>query len=295
MCLKGYVILVLAVIASADIASAGQLTTDRLPNTSSGADSAIVVSSERIRETAEAFVNQVQNPEQESDEPLARFTDAVCVGAAGLPVGAAQAVVDRVTEVALSVGLRTGGSGCYPNIMVVFTDDPKEAMRTLRRNRSGAVNGQTRAAIARIIDEPGSARSWIEVETRSRDGEKLQLAPNQPAILNISSQSRLVSPLRRDIVSATVLIERSAIGNRSLRQIADYAAVRALSGARGHSGLEASSILSTFTPEGDDQAPAEMTSFDRGYLHGLYAGTGNILPRMKKHQIARYIVEELGR
>lgn len=287
--------LALVLNLSAGRAAANQPHDERLAASSTDGGSEIVVTSDSARQVATDFVEEIDNPEQQRDEPMARFAQAVCVGSAGLPIDAAQSVVDRVSEVARSVGLQTGGPDCLPNIMVIFTDDTKQAMRALRRKRSGALNGQTRASIDRIIEEPGDARSWIEVETRSRDGEKLLLAPNEPAILNIASQSRLVSPIRRDIVSATVLIERSAAADRSLLQMAEYAAVRALTGARSHGRLQASSILSAFTPDGDDRAPPQMTRLDRGYLNGLYAGTGNILPGMKRHQIARQIAMELAR
>lgn len=256
-------------------------------------DGEIVVTTESLQDQAISFVRQVQNREQENDEPIARFADAVCVGSAGLPENAAQTVIDRVSEVARSVGLATGAPGCAPNIMIVFTDNTAEAVHRLSRIGSRAIASQPLAAIAKIAKERGNARAWTEVETRTRDGEKMLLAPNEPAILNISSQSRLVAPIRRDIVSATVLIERDATAGRSLHQIADYAAVRALSGAQARDELEGSSILATFTPAGDAQAPPEMTSLDRGYLRGLYAGEGNILPAMKKRQIARQIVAEL--
>lgn len=250
----------------------------------------IVVLSRELQDEAFSYTDKVKNEEQESDEPLARFSDAVCIGSAGLPEEASQKIVDRISEIALSLDLKIGSPGCSPNITIVFTDDVANAVRKLGRNRNRSIRSQSLASIQRIIDQPGSARAWTEVETKSRDGEKMLLAPNDPAILNINSQSRLVAPFRRDIVSATVLIEKNEIPDRSLRQIADYAAMRALTGARGVGMLGAKSILSTFTPDGDDKAPMEMTDFDQGYLRGLYTGNANILPTMKRQQIVRYMI-----
>lgn len=250
----------------------------------------IVVTFEELQEEAAIYTHKVENQEQESDEPLARFSDTICVGSAGLPEKAAQIIVDRISEVALSVGLKIGDPGCDPNINVIFTEDVAGAVRRLSRNGNRSIRSQSLASLSRISNEPGGSRAWTEVETKSRDGEKMLLVSNDPAILNINSQSRLASPFRRDIISATVLIERNEVADRSLRQIADYAALRALTGARSAGSLGAKSILATFTPDGDKEAPLEMTELDQGYLKGFYAGTPNILPAMKRQQIVRYMI-----
>jgi hypothetical protein len=92
------------------------------------------------------------------------------------------------------------------------------------------------------------------------------------------------------VVSATVLIDRDAVAGRDLAQVADYAALRALTGARLRGRADGNSILALFTPEGDMRAPQRLTPFDRGYLAGLYAGRGNILPQMKKQSMVGYMV-----
>lgn len=251
----------------------------------------IVVTSKDLQEQAAIYAREVESPEQENDEPLARFSDTICVGSAGLPEEAAQNIVDRVSEIALSLGLKINSPGCDPNITIIFTDDLANAVRRLSRNGNRSIRSQSLASIKRIVNEPGSARAWTEVETKSRDGEKLLRVPNDPAILNINSQSRLVAPIRRDIISATVLIEKDKIADRNLRQVADYAAVRALTGAHSAGLLGAKSILAAFTPDGDDEAPLEMTGLDISYMKALYNGAANILPAMKRQQIVRYMVE----
>lgn len=259
------------------------------------ADQEVVITSDTRDEAVKArrFVDRLSEP-LVGDVPLARFTDPVCVGSTGIPTAAAQAVVDRVSEVAASVGLRVGEPGCAPNLIVAFVEDSRAAVRRLTRVGSGAINSQSLADIRRIVDEPGQARAWIEAETRSRDGDRPSYAPNDPAILRVSTSSRLFSPVRRDVVSATVLIDRDAVAGRDLAQVADYAAMRALTGARLRGRGDADTILTLFTPDGDALAPRGLTRFDRGYLQGLYAGQGNVLPNMKKQSIVSYISGERG-
>ncbi|WP_334183721.1 hypothetical protein [Novosphingobium sp.] len=256
-------------------------------------DPAITVTPDASRETAEQFVNRIEPVSQPNDEPLARYTDPVCVGSAGLPAEAAQVIVDRVSEVAASVGLRTGAPGCAPNLMVVFDRDTTAAVQRLSQGRSRAVASQSRDDIRRIADEAGQARAWTEVVVKSRDGDlQSQDTPNNPPSLRVSTSTRLSMPIRRDILSATVLIERDAVAGRNLTQIADYAAMRALTGARSRGELGASSILSLFTPQGDSRAPEGLTALDRGYLKGLYSGRGDLWPMVKRDYIARSILRE---
>jgi len=75
------------------------------------------------RERARAFVDQVAYVPAASDRPLARWNDRICVGAVGLAAAEAQALVDRISARALSVGLRPGEPGCQANIMVIYAPD----------------------------------------------------------------------------------------------------------------------------------------------------------------------------
>lgn len=238
---------------------------------------------ERVRQ----FIERV-SPSVRRDQPPARFADPICVGSGGLPPAAGQAIVDRVSEIALSVGLRIGAPGCAPNILVLFVADGRAEVRKLARRGSAGLDGQSRTDIDRILDEPGPARAWTQVETRSRDGDRPSRAPNDPAVLNIATSTRLSSPVRRDIVRSTILIDRDAVAGRDLRQVADYAAMRALTGARS-SVTDASSVLAAFAPDSEGQTPY-LTAFDQRYLEGLYAGRGDLPWSMKKDSIAAHMV-----
>lgn len=239
-------------------------------------------------ESVRRFIDRV-SPSIPRDYPPARFTDPICVGSSGLPPAAGQTIVDRVSEIALSVGLRIGAPGCTPNILILFVVDGRAEVRKLARRGSAGLNGQSLADIDRILEEPGSARAWTQVETRSRDGDRPSRAPNDPAVLNIATSTRLSSPVRRDILRSTILIDRDAVAGRDLRQVADYAAMRALTGARSRPGADASSILAVFAPDNEGQTP-HLTEFDRRYLEGLYAGRSDLPWSMKRHSIAAHMV-----
>lgn len=251
----------------------------------------IVVSGRSAEHVARRYVENVL-PVMSFDTPLARFSDPVCVGVAGLPAEANRVVADRVGEIARSVKLRVDDQGCRPNLFVLFVPDGKTAVGKLKHANVQGANSQRIADLRRIAAEPGFARAWIEVETRSRDGDRPNYTPGAAPELRVSTSSRLSSLIRRDIVSATVVIDRDAMAGRDLRQAADYAALRALSGARLRDASGQNSILTAFTPQGDEAAPAQLTANDRGFLDGLYSGNGNAFSMMKKQAIVRNMVGE---
>jgi hypothetical protein len=121
--------------------------------------------------------------------------------------------------------------------------------------------------------QPGPGRAWNNIRTVQ---------------LNIGS--RLVSDIRRDIASAMVLVERSAVVGKTTNQIADYAVMRALAVIRPRQAAGNDTILSLFDPA--VSPPAEMTAFDRGYLRGLYTGAGNQLVDVQRGRIVQGILNQ---
>ncbi|MFV0623510.1 hypothetical protein ACBY01_05805 [Sphingomonas sp. ac-8] len=256
----------------------------------------VLVTGERDERRATRELLDAVSPHVAFDEPLPRFTETICPGAIGLPAEAGQAIVDRIAEVAISLGLETGAPGCAPNILVAFVDDGSAFAGKLLARPSPAFASLTLAQARRVVAEPGAARGWSAVETLSRDGEPmtpgLDSRPGDPLTLRVSTASRLSPPFRRDIRASTVLIDRDAMAGRSLAQVADYAAMRTLADARTHAVAGRDTILALFTPDGDRTAPAGLTAFDRGYLQGLYAGRGDLKSVMKQGAIARRISQE---
>ena len=254
----------------------------------------VLVTGDRTR-TVRRLVDAV-SPDVASDEPLPRFTETICPGTIGLPAEAGQAIIDRIAEVAVSLGLETGAPGCAPNILVAFVNDGSAFARKLLARPSPAFASLTLAQARRVVAEPGAARGWSAVETLSRDGEPMtpgnDSRPGDPLTLRVSTASRLSPAFRRDIRASTVLIDRDAVAGRSLTQVADYAAMRALADARIHAAAGQDTILALFTPDGDRTAPDGLTAFDRGYLKGLYAGRADLTSTMKQGAILRKIAQE---
>jgi hypothetical protein len=73
-----------------------------------------------------------------------------------------------------------------------------------------------------------------------------------------------------ELVSSFVLIAARAVAGLTLTQIADYAAMRALAKTRAPASTSGPTILRLFDENNASAKPAELTSWDLGYLRSLY-------------------------
>lgn len=248
----------------------------------------IVVHAPELQSTR-AALDSVAPPLRAKD-PVARFSDPICAASAGLTDAADHLIVDRVEELAASVGLRVGSPGCAPNVIIMFVNNGKTAVRRLLTRGSPGVASQSLDDMRRIIADPSPVKAWTETEIRSRDGDRPIYHIDKAPDLRVATSSIVSLPVRRDILSATVVIDRDAVAGRSLRQVADYAAVRALTGARPDPRLGQRSMLSLFAG-GTAGSPQAATAFDIGYLHGLYDGRGDLPDMIKRAAIVQSIAK----
>ncbi|KQM65749.1 hypothetical protein ASE75_05825 [Sphingomonas sp. Leaf17] len=100
--------------------------------------------------------------------------------------------------------------------------------------------------------------------------------------LTVHTASALQLPYRRDMIASVVLFDRAAIVGRGIEQLADYAAMRALTGVDPVDAGGTDSILTLFDAP---SPPDRMTQLDAAFLRGFYAGPANIAGLAKRGQI----------
>ena len=241
----------------------------------------------RIRALARAITPRVG-----FEQPLARFTDPVCFATAGLPAPMLAAIGQRLAEDADAAGIRLAGDRCSPNILVMFVDDSRVEVQTLMKRRPWLFGGRQPSEMREILDEPGPVHLWSVSEVRSRDGDRLSPNLDSPPTLRVPVATRIGLAIRRDMLSTVMLVDRKAVLGRSLRQVADYAAMRTLAMIRPKGATGGDTILTLFDPAATP--PLEMTGFDRGYLKALYEGSGTQRGATKVAMIARSIASGAG-
>ena len=126
-----------------------------------------------------------------------------------------------------------------------------------------------------MLADDAPVRVWNVVETKWSNGAPLSYRRGKPEIPNLSGRRGMFLPTRKDIDFALIVYDREAVLGMSTLQLADYATMRGLSHTRPASGEQSmATILALFDGQSDlepaEREPAELTSFDLGYLRSVY-------------------------
>lgn len=219
----------------------------------------VEVQGRRLKDAVSSFIGEV-SANAGRNEQLARFEQRVCPGVIGLPAEHAQVINDRIAEAALRVNLAVGRPGCFPNVLVIATDDSDRLARELmdehRLTFKHHVNGQERGSeLLAEFARPGRLVRWWHMTELTSAG---------------TLNSRLKAAVRTDIYRSIIIVDTARIGAVSVPALGDYVAMTALARLSPDADTrEADTILNLFdSPRG---SVAGLTSWDMAYLQGLYS------------------------
>lgn len=252
-------------------------------------DEVVVIGSD-LERTARDFVSAVSAPSP--DREAAAWRDPVCVGVVGMNSEPAQALADRVSDWAHSLGLDIARPGCTPNIFIVATDNGDATARELVASRprefhTGA-GGMDRgpAALRRFQDSGKPVRWWhVSLPVNEDTGRPAVRLPGQapfsqpPGGITKPSDlgsygiqvlgSRLSDPLRDDLQQVIIVLESAALDQAEFAQVADYVSMVALAQVNPDAVPATPSILTLFEP-GAAREPT-LSRWDQAYLRALYS------------------------
>jgi hypothetical protein len=267
----------------------------------------IVVTGERpegmtLHEYAHTFVLEIGDPATPR-RGFARFEGRVCVGVENVPEDAGQYIADRISQVALEVGLTPGGPGCRPNIAVVFASDGAalasylvdEAPRVFRP--FGGVGGTTQGlgALREFKSSDAAVRWWqitMVVDELGNPAIALPPANGFQAVAPSArgSNSRITNSVRDELWATYIIVDASRLDGAQWRQLADYLAMVALAQVNpGSSAAGYESILNLFTATPRAQG---MTDWDRTYLRALYDMDTMRDPRLQRGMLVNLMVRD---
>lgn len=222
----------------------------------------IVVTGQR-EVTAKAARRYIRQISSSVDGQLIRFRDAVCPVVIGFADPYDGVIARRIRGVAKQAGVEVAGETCRGNLILIVTDDADKLVKEMREKTPWVFDGLNSVDLQRTFRE-GPVHVWNTTELLNEDGQ-----PQVGGTMTVKSASILDLPTQQAVVGSMVVIDQKTLLGKTLTQIADYTAMRALAGARPPGdGIEADTILTLFDPL--VPAPPRMTSIDQSYLQGLY-------------------------
>jgi len=216
------------------------------------------------------------DPGRMYEEALARVTAPLCPKVLGLADNLADEITDRVRANAAKVDVPVAKGRCSPNLLIAFADDSRSLMKDLSRDHPRAFGLISESERSELLAESAPVRVWNIVETKWADGRPLAWRLGRQERPSVRGRvDRMFLPTRKDIEFALVVYDREAVLGMTTVQLADYATMRGPSHTRPASGDEPmTTILALFEdeagPSGADREPAQLTSFDVGYLRSVY-------------------------
>ncbi|MGI4731411.1 MAG: hypothetical protein ACRYFW_06660 [Janthinobacterium lividum] len=201
--------------------------------------STVVVTGRRLpqKKVVEHLTHAI-TPTLDASETLARFPDAVCPAAEGMPANYDARLAARIRADAAAAGIRVDAPGCRPNVIVMLVPDGQAVVRELRRTRSYMFGDMEKTRVDAMIADPGPVHGWTVTRLRSRDADTLRngtMLQDVPEI-EVRSASIIESATRRDIDASVLLIDIDAAIGKTVNQLADYAAMRTLARTRPADG-----------------------------------------------------------
>ncbi len=209
-----------------------------------------------------------------TDGQLARFRGSVCISVLGLPDSYAAAVMLDLSKDARFIGLHLEGKGCKPNLTAMFVKDGAGTVKALPAVSS--------AARDRELAHGGPSYAFDSTETTSRDGDILARA-SQPIgsgsdrdmqFLQVRNVSIIKRSTRQNVNGLLLVIERSAIVGKTLRQVSSYITMRGLGRASDRQVAAGDATILALLKSPAEKTPSSLTAFDEAYLKALYRDDG---------------------
>lgn len=239
---------------------------------------------------------------------FARWHRRVCVGVYNLEANAAQYIVDRVSRLALEVGLEPGEPGCTPQVSIVFATNASEAAsamvdhdrRVFMRVAGLAGMDLGRVALDEFVKSEKAVRWWhvslpVDAHTGLPAIELLKSDCGEPLCapqVKVQGPSRVHNGTRDDLQYVIILVDATKLRGTTWQQLGDYLAVVSLAQIDPKSNPAAfDSILNLFS---NPAAYSGLTDWDRSYIRALYEldqeriasiQTNEIVSRIAKREI----------
>lgn len=206
--------------------------------------------------------------------PIPRFNDPLCLDVSGLKDEYHDRFMRRVLDNAKRADLRIAGEKCRPNAMVIFAEDSRRQLQTLRKRNRYLFGEMPRSAFRDMLNSRDPVYAWQINEVIGLS--QLPFDPNSAFGVGIPVNrslevGRLNPPIRIVTRSSAVVFESSQIDGKTPEQLADYATMRLIAPTAEIPGDDAAGPATIMTLFADPaNAPAQLTAFDTAFLESVY-------------------------
>ena len=235
-------------------------------------------------DAARAFTNEILVTPPRRGIARWRTTDPICPGVVNMQRDVAQALVDRIADRVIELGLQAGEPGCKANMIIVGADDGAAMASSLIEARPRAyITGIAGTSLTyralnifRTSDAP--VRWWmLTVPLDARTGEVTVRTPDSEdaPIRRIDGAGRLRSQDINAIFQVMVVVDVNRIGTVNVGQLGDYIAMVALAQVDAQADVAGfETVLNLFQ---DPAGVSGLTDWDLTYLRQLYAADLSVL------------------
>ncbi len=264
----------------------------------------VTVIGTRDRQRIEKFIESFAAPTTLLGK-LARWKTGICPVAVGLRPAAIKFILDRMRNIATEVGAPVNtNSKCKANIEIVFTTSPQKLLDNVRKEHSiylgYASNSRQADKLATVIHP---IQAWYT--TQSRDLMGLPKVDSSRTIglgdsgefaaammMGNTTGLRMRDGRSSELYNIIIAIDPNRLADNEIGGIADYISFLSLSRlASLDQCQQLPSIMDMLVP--GCPAVAEMTSYDMGFLRGLYKMTSDGNLRMQKDGIVAEMAKTL--
>ncbi|HUF74014.1 MAG TPA: hypothetical protein VMR74_14085 [Gammaproteobacteria bacterium] len=241
------------------------------------------------------FLEEVAAPAR--GRGYARWRRGVCIGVHNLESAPAQYIVDRISSLALEVGLEPGEPACRPQVNIAFAANAREmaslmverAPRVFRPIGGNAGMDLGLEALEEFVESDKPVRWWhVSLPVDSRTGVPAIRIPGQGIPwISVAGPSRLHSGVRDDLRYVIIVVDSTKLTGTTWQQLADYLAIVSLAQIDPWTDPAAfDSILNLF---GNPAAYSGLTDWDRSYIQALYAFNQERNARLQGNEIVSRI------
>jgi hypothetical protein len=227
---------------------------------------------------------------------LSRFEDKVCPIVFGLAPTQNAAVEDRIRQVAKTAGIYVTAAKCSPNVVLIVASDKRAVLEDLRRHHADYFGDLSGNQIRAVIRNPAPVDAWqIQGVPLSQDGRELhQNAQGVVENYTTARASRIGTTARPQFEAAVVVVAFDALDGLSVNQLADYVALRALTGADPAKLRKAAppTILRVFDAPFGSEVPITLTAWDLSFLRNYYDARRNLTAAAQRSAIAKAMTDD---